>query len=156
MERFDGNDRHWEAVEDRYEARTPSRLARSVSWATQHLDRAMLTGVKTFMGLGIPRLERREAHELLDSIGRFYSLETARKDPDAFFPHYDEPTNLEARKRRKHRRGDHVHLVWQTPHEPKHPSYRDEFARYDRIHDVHLFGWRHMKPAPASILLTHD
>ena len=47
------------------------------------------------------------------------------------------------------------HLSFQTPYAPLDSVYAQEYAGYPELERAHLFSWRHLDPAPATILMTH-
>ncbi len=46
-------------------------------------------------------------------------------------------------------------LSFATPYRPLSPDYAEEYASYPEIATAHLWSWRHIQPAPVSLLLTH-
>ena len=47
------------------------------------------------------------------------------------------------------------HLVFDTPYTPFDPEFEPEYASYPELGRTHVWAWRHLEPARATLLLTH-
>lgn len=133
----------------------PRRGERLASWAGARVDRMVRKALRgLFVRRGVPFVT---AAELDHSLGllRCYSAPEIVADPDRLLAPPTVLPELRALRERKTKAGTHAHLQMATPYRPVHPIYANELKRYDNLDTVHLFAWRHTRPAPASIVVTH-
>ena len=86
-------------------------------------------------------------------------------DPTLLIPRHGSPDTVEVVERRPlfgPRRSVHPieigfeeQLQFASPYAPLDPTYAEEFAGYPEVARTHLWAWRHLDPAPVTILLTH-
>lgn len=132
-----------------------ARRQRVASWAAGHADRVVFRLLRGLFGRrGVPEMSEEELDRSF-ALLQCYVAPEILADPDRLFAPPQELPRFEAKWRRPMRGGMHTHFTFRSPYRPVHRLYAAEFRRYDRLDTAHLFAWRHARPAPASILVTH-
>lgn len=133
----------------------PGVRARLTSGAYQGVDRLIYRALRRlFLRQELPIRSADELEEAL-RVAETYSGADVLRDPDRLLA----PPRLFPRLRPAHdkrtRSGTFAHYRAPTNYRPIDPAYAQRWAAYDGLDTVHLFAWRHRRPAPVSLLLTH-
>lgn len=132
-----------------------TRGERLATWAGVRVDRLVRRALRgLYLGRGVPFMS---AVELERSLGmlRCYTDPDVLREPDTLFAPPRKLPPLRIHTRKAIRGGARLHWTFESPYRPVHPLYGSEFRRYDRLDTAHLFGWRHARPSPVSIILVH-
>ena len=136
-------------------ALVPSRRERAAAFAGRCVDEVVRQALRRlFIRRGVPYMSAEELERSFAML-RVYTDPQVLADPDRLLAPPSRTPPLEVKWRRPMRGGSHAHLTFASPYRPVHEIYAAEFRRYDRLDTVHVFSWKHTRPAPASILLTH-
>ncbi|HFE47309.1 MAG TPA: abhydrolase domain-containing 18, partial [Nannocystis exedens] len=123
--------------------------------ACQGADRLMYRALRQiFLKQPLPATTAAELDALLEAADR-YSNPAQLRDPDRLLMPRGEFPRLAPVRSKRVRGGTLSHFRLPTPYRPIDPNYSDTFDRYEDVKNVHIFAWRHPKPAPLSILLLH-
>ena len=135
-------------------ARTGIRAALT-STACQGVDRLMYQALRRiFLRQELPIRSAAELERDLEDSELYLAPENLA-DPDRLFAAAPRPPGLVPARRREITGGSFAHYRFRTPYAPVAPRYADEYRSYDALDTVHLFAWRHARPAPASLVLLH-
>jgi hypothetical protein len=130
-------------------------LPRLVDLACARFDRFMRHGLRRVLMRrgGLDGVDTGELERRLAGLAR-YNAPDVLADPDRLLAPPG-PAELTARLTRPLRDGAFHHFTFPSPYTPHDPDYAREYAGYDNVGTVHLHAWRHVRPAPASIVLAH-
>lgn len=133
----------------------PGIRARLTSSACQSVDRLMYRALRRiFLRQELPVRTSAELERSLEICERY--LEPANlADPDRLFAAAERPPALVPAQRKEVPGGSFAHYRFATPYEPVAREYADEYRSYDGLDTAHFFAWRHLRRAPASLLLLH-
>lgn len=136
-----------------------------VALATRGADKLLLAAMRRlFMTNDSPQLETAFA-ETVERLQRYIDPELLA-EPERVMAAADPLPELRVVRRRplapwqlrvvgRRELGIDEHLDFETPYAPLDPAFADEYARYPELRRAHLWAWRHLEPAPATVLLTH-
>jgi hypothetical protein len=135
----------------------PGRVgARIAGAACQRVDRLMYRALRRiFLRQSLPAATRGELEAILE-VSERYADPRNLADPDRLYAprepiHRLPPVHVKALRGG----GSLRHYRLATNYRPFDPGYADAFRRFDRVDTIHLFSWRHRRPAPLSLLLLH-
>ena len=135
---------------------TPEKL---VAFATRAADKILLAALRRLFLANQPPLIPAQFEQLVHRLQRYVDPALLADPqrllaPPAVLP---KPGVVYRRPllRRRHEVGIDEHLCFDTPYQPFDPEYASEYASYPEIAKTHLWSWRHIDPAPATVLLTH-
>ncbi len=107
-----------------------------------------------FLRQPIPAASPAELDALLEANLRYCDPALLR-DPDRLFAPRAELARRPPVREKAVRGGTLSHYRLPTPYTPIDPDYTPRFRRYPSLSEVHVFAWRHPRPAPLSVLLLH-
>ncbi|PRQ03851.1 Alpha/beta hydrolase family protein [Enhygromyxa salina] len=130
-----------------------------VAFATRAADKILLAALRRlFLGNDVPTSEA-SFRSVVDRLQRYVDPELLA-DPERLLGLPPKLPKLRVVQRQPLTRlrrevGIDEHLCFATPYQPCDPEYASEYASYPEIATGHMWSWRHLDPAPATILLTH-
>ncbi|MEZ4450218.1 MAG: alpha/beta hydrolase family protein [Nannocystaceae bacterium] len=131
--------------------------ARLSGAAYQGFDRLIYRALRRlFLRQALPVSTRAELEEALVAAELFSGPEVLR-DPDRLLapPRLFPRARMRPAHEKRTRTGTFQHFRAPTIYRPIHPEYAARWAAYDALDTVHLFAWRHRRPAPVSLFLNH-
>ena len=133
----------------------PGVAARVAGAALLGADRLMFRALRQiFLRQPIPAATPAELDALLEANLRYCAPAILRDPEQLFAPRA--PLVRRAPVRQKAVRGGTLsHYRLPTPYTPIDPDYLPRFRRYEGLSELHVFAWRHDRPAPLSVLLLH-
>jgi hypothetical protein len=137
----------------------PARSEKLVALATRSADKLLLAAMRRLFLTNVPTTDHVEFERAVLRLQRYIEPEVLA-DPERLLAPLSEPAQLRVVRRRPLvRRGREVgideHLRFATPYKPHDPEYALEYAAYPEIGHAHVHAWRHLDPAPVTLLLTH-
>lgn len=137
----------------------PATSEKLVALATRTADKLLLTAMRRLFMANPPTTDDREFERAVARLQRYIEPEVLA-DPERLLAPLADPAKLQVVQRRPlMRRGREAgideHLRFATPYQPHDPDYALEYATYPEIGHAHVHAWRHLDPAPVTLLLTH-
>lgn len=137
----------------------PATSEKLVALATRSADKLLLAAMRRLFLANQPTTDHREFERSVARLQRYIEPEVLA-DPERLLAPLSEPAKLRVVQRRPLvRRGREVgideHLRFATPYQPHDPEYALEYAGYPEVGHAHVHAWRHLDPAPVTLLLTH-
>lgn len=139
----------------------PAAPEKAIAALTRGADKILLAVLRRMFFSNDAPLDREGFADTLARLER-YTDPKILADPDQLMPAMKGAPELTGLRRRPLRRrprrrelGVDEHARFATPYAPLDPAYAEEFAGYPELGEAHLWSWRHLEPAPATLLLTH-
>jgi hypothetical protein len=137
----------------------PARTEKLIALATRTADKLLLAAMRRLFLTNQPTTDDREFERAVERLQRYIEPEVLA-DPERLLAPLTDPAQLKVVQRRPLvRRGREVgideHLRFATPYQPHDADYALEYADYPELGHAHVHAWRHLDPAPVTLLLTH-
>ncbi|WP_052546729.1 alpha/beta hydrolase family protein [Enhygromyxa salina] len=137
----------------------PAMPEKLVALATRGADKILLAVLRRLFIANQPALAPAQFEQLVTRLQRYVDPALLADPQRVLAPPLVLPKPRVVQRQPLLARGREVgideHLSFDTPYTPYDPAYQPEYATYPEIAQTHLWSWRHLDPAPASILLTH-
>jgi hypothetical protein len=137
----------------------PARTEKLIALATRTADKLLLAAMRRLFLTNQPTTDDGEFERAVERLQRYIEPEVLA-DPERLLAPLTDPAQLKVVQRRPLvRRGREVgideHLRFATPYQPHDADYALEYADYPELGHAHVHAWRHLDPAPVTLLLTH-
>jgi hypothetical protein len=137
----------------------PARTEKLIALATRTADKLLLAAMRRLFLTNQPTTDDGEFERAVERLQRYIEPEVLA-DPERLLAPLTDPAQLKVVQRRPLvRRGREVgideHLRFATPYQPHDADYALEYADYPELGHAHVHAWRHIDPAPVTLLLTH-
>lgn len=138
----------------------PAILERALASITRGADSLLLAALRRlFTSNEVPTSP--EALEALAERLAPYTDPELLADPDRLFPIPERLEITRALRRPLYKLGRRVEagiderLTYATPYRPFAASYEQQYVEYPELSTGHVWAWRHLEPARATVLLAH-
>lgn len=137
----------------------PAPSEKLVALVTRTADKLLLAAMRRLFLTNEPTTDPVAFERAVARLQRYIEPDVLA-DPERLLAPLRGPANLRAVHRKPLlRRGCEVgideHLCFETPYQPHDPEYASEYADYPELRHAHVWAWRHIDPAPVTLLLTH-
>jgi hypothetical protein len=137
----------------------PARSEKLVALVTRTADRLLLAAMRRLFLANQPTTDKHEFERAIARLQRYIEPDVLA-DPERLLAPTVAPANLRVVQRqplyrRRKEVGIDEHLCFATPYQPHDPEYALEYAGYPELGHAHVWAWRHLDPAPVTLLLTH-
>jgi hypothetical protein len=137
----------------------PARSEKLIALATRTADKLLLAAMRRLFLTNEPTTDEQAFERAVARLQRYVDPEVLA-NPERLLAPPVQPANLRVVQRRPIVRrnrevGIDEHLRFTTPYKPHDADYSLEYATYPELGHAHVYAWRHIDPAPATLLLTH-
>jgi hypothetical protein len=137
----------------------PAAPEKLIAFATRAADKILLAVLRRLFLVNEAPTAEGDFERLVERLQRYVAPEVLAEPERLLAPPPTLPKLHVVRRgpltRRRREVGIDEHLRFDTPYRPLDADYAREYADYPELDTAHLWSWRHIDPAPATLLLTH-
>jgi predicted alpha/beta-hydrolase family hydrolase len=137
----------------------PATSEKLIALATRTADKLLLAAMRRLFLANEPTTDDDGFERAVARLQRYIEPDVLA-DPERLLAPLVQPAKLRPVQRRPlYRRGREVgideQLRFATPYQPHDADYTLEYETYPELSHAHVHAWRHIDPAPVTLLLTH-
>ncbi len=137
----------------------PARSEKLVALVTRTADKVLLAAMRRLFLTNEPTTDVLAFERAVARLQRYIDPDVLADPERLLAPTVGPATLRTVRRRPLFRRRTEVgideHLWFETPYQPHDSEYASEYAGYPELGRAHVWAWRHIDPAPVTLLLTH-
>jgi hypothetical protein len=137
----------------------PARSEKLVALVTRTADKVLLAAMRRLFLTNEPTTDVLAFERAVARLQRYIDPDVLADPERLLAPKVGPATLRTVRRRPLFRRRTEVgideHLWFETPYQPHDSEYASEYAGYPELGRAHVWAWRHIDPAPVTLLLTH-